>query len=221
MAMPSTQYHATLRAHLPDLLQPLLGDHPAAEQRRLQDIERPPPLFGLVADNASVARAVVLGIHLVNTFFLVAFIALTAWWASGGPAVRLRQPRGRFNRSGRAPAPADRAEDQPHASPRRGRDSESTCSPGSAGRRSAHRNAGQARSRAARRWIRPLQPPLIPLRKPRPAGTMSAPEHPPAQRMNVKRFTARSSPPRPTSAAGSRSGATTRSPTIASCSFGS
>lgn len=47
-------------------------------------------VFGLVADNASVARAVVLGIHLVNTFFLVAFIALTAWWASGGPPVRLR-----------------------------------------------------------------------------------------------------------------------------------
>lgn len=47
-------------------------------------------VFGLVADNASVARAVVLGIHLVNTFFLVAFVALTAWWASGGPAVRRR-----------------------------------------------------------------------------------------------------------------------------------
>ena len=47
-------------------------------------------VFGLVADNASVARAVVLGIHLVNTFFLVAFVALTAWWASGGPAIRLR-----------------------------------------------------------------------------------------------------------------------------------
>lgn len=48
-------------------------------------------LFGLVGDNSSVARAVVLAIHLVNTFFLLAFLALTAWWASGGPPVRLRQ----------------------------------------------------------------------------------------------------------------------------------
>ena len=47
-------------------------------------------VFGLVGDNASVARAVVLGVHLVNTFFLVAFVALTAWWASGGAAVRVR-----------------------------------------------------------------------------------------------------------------------------------
>ena len=47
-------------------------------------------VFGLVADNASMARAVVLGIHLVNTFFLVAFVALTAWWASGAPPVRVR-----------------------------------------------------------------------------------------------------------------------------------
>jgi len=43
-------------------------------------------LFGLTADDASAARAVVLGIHLVNTFFLIAFLALTAWWASGAPA---------------------------------------------------------------------------------------------------------------------------------------
>lgn len=47
-------------------------------------------LLGLVADNSSVARAVVLGIHLVNTFFLLAFIALTAWWGSGRPRAALR-----------------------------------------------------------------------------------------------------------------------------------
>jgi heme A synthase len=47
-------------------------------------------LLGLVAENDSVLRAVVLGIHLVNTFFLLAFLALTAWWASGGKPVRLR-----------------------------------------------------------------------------------------------------------------------------------
>ncbi len=46
-------------------------------------------LLGLVADNSSVARAVVLGIHLVNTFFLLAFIALTAWWGSGRPRASL------------------------------------------------------------------------------------------------------------------------------------
>ena len=40
-------------------------------------------LFGLVADDDSVARAIVLAIHLVNTFFLLAFVALTAWWGSG------------------------------------------------------------------------------------------------------------------------------------------
>ena len=45
-------------------------------------------LFGLTADDASVARAVVLGVHLVNTFFLIGFLALTAWWASGAPAPR-------------------------------------------------------------------------------------------------------------------------------------
>lgn len=46
--------------------------------------------FGLVADNDSVARAVVLGVHLVNTFFLLGALALTAAWVSGSPAVSLR-----------------------------------------------------------------------------------------------------------------------------------
>lgn len=45
-------------------------------------------LFGLTGDNASVARAVVLAIHLVNTFFLIGFLALLAWFASGGRAPR-------------------------------------------------------------------------------------------------------------------------------------
>jgi len=47
-------------------------------------------LFGLTGKNDSVARAVVLGIHLVNTFILLAGLTLTAWWASGGQPVRLR-----------------------------------------------------------------------------------------------------------------------------------
>ncbi|HEX8130020.1 MAG TPA: COX15/CtaA family protein [Pyrinomonadaceae bacterium] len=44
----------------------------------------------LVAHNASVGRAFVMSIHLVNTFVLLAFLSLTAWWAMGGEHVRLR-----------------------------------------------------------------------------------------------------------------------------------
>ncbi|HEY4321568.1 MAG TPA: COX15/CtaA family protein [Gemmatimonadales bacterium] len=39
--------------------------------------------FELVAQNASLARAASLGIHLVNTQFLLTAIFLTGWWASG------------------------------------------------------------------------------------------------------------------------------------------
>ncbi|HEU5171318.1 MAG TPA: COX15/CtaA family protein [Gemmatimonadales bacterium] len=46
--------------------------------------------FKLVAENASLFRAFSLGAHLLNTFLLLAAVALTAWWASGGAAVRLR-----------------------------------------------------------------------------------------------------------------------------------
>lgn len=45
--------------------------------------------FELVADNASMTRALTLGAHLVNTQFLLAAIALTAWWAGGRPPIRL------------------------------------------------------------------------------------------------------------------------------------
>lgn len=41
-------------------------------------------LAGLVENDASVARAVVVGFHLANTFLLTAAAALTAWWAGGG-----------------------------------------------------------------------------------------------------------------------------------------
>lgn len=47
-------------------------------------------LFGLTAKDDSVARAASLGVHLVNTFLLIGAIVLTAWWASGQPALRLR-----------------------------------------------------------------------------------------------------------------------------------
>jgi heme A synthase len=47
-------------------------------------------LFEYVANNISVARAWWVGTHLINTFFLVAALTLTAWWASGGKRVRWR-----------------------------------------------------------------------------------------------------------------------------------
>lgn len=46
--------------------------------------------FELVADNASAERAVVMAFHLVNTFFLLAALALTALWSGGEREPRLR-----------------------------------------------------------------------------------------------------------------------------------
>jgi heme A synthase len=46
-------------------------------------------LFGLTGDNSSVARAVVIAIHLVNTFMLLAGLTLTPWWSAGAPPIRL------------------------------------------------------------------------------------------------------------------------------------
>lgn len=46
-------------------------------------------LFELVADNASMARALFMGTHLGNTFLLLGALALTAYWAGGGEGVRL------------------------------------------------------------------------------------------------------------------------------------
>src|SRR5512133_3382468 len=42
-------------------------------------------LLELVAHNASLKRAVALPTHLVNTFFLLAALSLTAWWSSVVP----------------------------------------------------------------------------------------------------------------------------------------
>lgn len=42
-----------------------------------------------VGDDASGARAVVDGLHLVNTLFLLGALTLVAWWASGGAGFRL------------------------------------------------------------------------------------------------------------------------------------
>jgi len=47
-------------------------------------------LFELVAKDTSATRAITVSLHLVNTFLLLASLTLTARWASGGPALRLR-----------------------------------------------------------------------------------------------------------------------------------
>ena len=47
-------------------------------------------LFQLVADNATLARAMFMAVHLLNTFVLLACITLTAWWLSGGQALSMR-----------------------------------------------------------------------------------------------------------------------------------
>jgi heme A synthase len=51
-------------------------------------------LFQLVGVDQSVARGVSVSLHLVNTFFLLAATASTAWWASGGAAPRSRAETG-------------------------------------------------------------------------------------------------------------------------------
>jgi cytochrome c oxidase assembly protein subunit 15 len=52
-------------------------------------------LFELVGDDASAGRAAYMAVHLVNTFLLLAALALTAWWAGGRPAPRWSAPAGR------------------------------------------------------------------------------------------------------------------------------
>jgi heme A synthase len=46
--------------------------------------------FELVADNASAARAAVVAVHLVNTFILIGWLALTGWWARTDNRLQLR-----------------------------------------------------------------------------------------------------------------------------------
>ena len=41
-------------------------------------------LFQLVADNATMARAMFVAVHLLNTFLLLGALTLTAWWLSAG-----------------------------------------------------------------------------------------------------------------------------------------
>jgi heme A synthase len=46
-------------------------------------------LFRLVADNATMARAMFMAAHLLNTFLLLAALALTAWWLTTGALAAL------------------------------------------------------------------------------------------------------------------------------------
>jgi heme A synthase len=57
-------------------------------------------LFERVATDVSYARAVWMAAHLLNTFILLLFITLTAWWASGGA----RFPPARAGLDGRGDA---------------------------------------------------------------------------------------------------------------------
>jgi heme A synthase len=41
-------------------------------------------IFHWVAGDTSVERVIMMGVHLLNTHMLLAFITLTAWWSSGG-----------------------------------------------------------------------------------------------------------------------------------------
>jgi heme A synthase len=49
-------------------------------------------LLELVATNVSIARAYWIAGHLINTFFLLSALTLTAWWAGGRPGLRLNAP---------------------------------------------------------------------------------------------------------------------------------
>ena len=65
-------------------------------------------LSELVADNDSVARAVVISLHLVNTLILMAAASLTAWWA-GSTGRAEEAPVGADVRAGQGSAnPLDR-----------------------------------------------------------------------------------------------------------------
>lgn len=48
-------------------------------------------LLELVADNDSTARALAMGLHLINTLFLLTALTLTAWYASGGRPLSLKK----------------------------------------------------------------------------------------------------------------------------------
>lgn len=50
-------------------------------------------LLKLVGGDTSVLRAIYTALHLLNTFVLLAFLVLTAWWASGGSPLTLKEKK--------------------------------------------------------------------------------------------------------------------------------
>lgn len=58
-------------------------------------------LFRLVADNASMARAMFMAVHLANTFILLAVLTLTAWWLSDRPDISFAPSAGSGGNRGR------------------------------------------------------------------------------------------------------------------------
>jgi heme a synthase len=53
-------------------------------------------IFGLVEDDDSVARALVMSMHLLNTLSLLGFMALTAWWSSHPGRIDSKRPVARL-----------------------------------------------------------------------------------------------------------------------------
>ena len=53
-------------------------------------------IFGLVENNDSVARAVVMCMHLINTLALLGFMALTAWWSQNEGQLNFKKPIARW-----------------------------------------------------------------------------------------------------------------------------
>ncbi len=49
--------------------------------------------YGWVDDDTSTARVVAIAVHLANTFVLLGWLTMTAWWASGRPAVSFADRR--------------------------------------------------------------------------------------------------------------------------------
>lgn len=47
-------------------------------------------LYGWVGTNDSIARAISVPVHLVNTFLLIGCLTITAWWATDGAPQRLK-----------------------------------------------------------------------------------------------------------------------------------
>ena len=53
-------------------------------------------IFGLVENDDSVARALVMCMHLINTLALLGFMALTAWWSERDGVLNFQHPMTRW-----------------------------------------------------------------------------------------------------------------------------